>query len=65
MNIKTEFFEEYMIFVDVTKKQNKYFKTIMFSIAIIITLFFFFYLNIIQSSICTILIMNKLLFVFE
>ena len=34
MNIKTNLREEYINFVDNTKKQNKYFKTIVFLIAI-------------------------------
>ena len=42
MNIKTNLLEEYVNFVDNTKKQNKYFKIIMFLIVIII--FFCFYL---------------------
>ena len=48
MNIKTNLLEEYVNFVDSTKKQNKYFKFINFLIAIITV---FFYLNINQNSI--------------
>ena len=42
MNIKTNLLEEYVNFVDTTKKQNKYFKIIMFLIVIIVFLFFSF-----------------------
>ena len=31
MNIKTNLLEEYVNFVDVTKKQNKYFKIVFFN----------------------------------
>ena len=41
MNIKTNLLEEYVNFVDTTKKQNKYFKIIMFLIVIIVFLFLF------------------------
>ena len=44
MNIKTNLLEEYVNFVDITKKQNRYFKIILFLIAIIIFLFLFFVL---------------------
>ena len=44
MNIKTNLLEEYVNFVDVTKKQNKYFKTILFVIVIIMCLLLFFVL---------------------
>ena len=44
MNIKTSSLEEYVNFVDTTKKQNKYFKIFIFLIAIIISLFLFFLL---------------------
>ena len=37
MNIKTNLLEEYVDFVDTTKKQNTYFKKIILSIAIIIS----------------------------
>ena len=40
MNIKTNLLEEYVNFVDNTKKQNKYFKTKIFLIAMIMILFF-------------------------
>ena len=47
MNIKTNLLEEYVNFVDVTKKRNTYFKIIIFLVAIIIAFFsFLFYLNI-------------------
>ena len=39
MNIKTNLLEEYINFVDNTKKQNKYFKLFLFLIAIIVFLF--------------------------
>ena len=42
MNMKTKLLEEYVNFVDNTKKQNKYFKIIL--IVIIIFLFLFFLL---------------------
>ena len=44
MNIKTNILEEYVSFVDSTKKQNKYFEMIMFFITIILSLFIFFLL---------------------
>ena len=43
MNIKTNLLEEYVNFVDNTKKQNKYFKIIIL-IAVILCLFLFFVL---------------------
>ena len=46
MNIKTNLLEEYVNFVDNTKKQNKYFKIIMFLIVII--MFFVFIYTIIR-----------------
>ena len=39
MNIKTNLLEEYVNFVDHTKKQNKYFKLFLFLIVIIVFLF--------------------------
>ena len=58
MDIKTILLEEYVNFVDNTKKQNKYFKLILFLIVIIIFLFLFFvFLYIIKNythiKICT------------
>ena len=44
MNIKTNLLEEYVTFVDNTKKQNNYFKIFSFLIAIIMFLFLFFLL---------------------
>ena len=44
MNIKTNLLEEYVNFVDNTKKQNNYFKIFLFVIAIIMFLFSFFVL---------------------
>ena len=41
-NIKTNLIEENVNFVDVTKKQNRKFKIIMFSVAVNIVLFLFF-----------------------
>ena len=47
MNIKTKLPEEYVNYVDTTKKQNNFFQIIIFLIANIISLFLiFFYLNI-------------------
>ena len=39
MDFKTNLVEEYVKFVDNTKKQNKYFKILLFLIAIIVFLF--------------------------
>ena len=44
MNIKTNLLEEYVNFVDNTKKQNKYFKIFTTLIVIIMYLFLFFVL---------------------
>ena len=44
MNIKTTLLEEYVIFVDTTKKQNKYIKIGIILLAIIMFLFLFFLL---------------------
>ena len=44
MNLKTNLLEEYLNFVDTTIKQNKYFKRIIFFIAIIVSLLLFFLL---------------------
>ena len=44
MNIKTKLLEEYINFVDNTKKQNKYFKIFLFLIVIIMFLFLCFVL---------------------
>ena len=44
MNIKTNLLEEYVNFVDNTKKQNKYFKVSIILIVIIMVLFLFFVL---------------------
>ena len=41
MNIKTNLPEEYVNFVDTTKKQNEYFKIITF-LSVIIVFFFWF-----------------------
>ena len=41
MDIKTNILEDYVNFVDTTKKQNKYFKIILSLIVIVITLFVF------------------------
>ena len=43
-DIKTKLLEEYLKFVDNTKKQNKFFKIFLFLIAIIMFLFLFFVL---------------------
>ena len=50
MNIITKLLEDYVNFVDMTKKQNKYFKTLIFLIAIITVFGLFFLLNVSQSS---------------
>ena len=44
MNIKTNLLEEYVNFVDNTKKQNKYFKMLIILFVIILCLFLFFVL---------------------
>ena len=44
MNIKTNLIEEYVNFVDITKKQNRYFKLSINLIVIFIFLFLFFLL---------------------
>ena len=44
MNFKTNLLEEYVNFVDTTKKQNKYFKIGIILLAMILFLFLFFLL---------------------
>ena len=44
MNIKTNLLEEYVNFVDNTKKQNKYFKLIITLFVVILCLILFFVL---------------------
>ena len=44
MNIKTNLLEDYVNFVDNTKKQNKYFKIFLFLFVTIMFLFLFFLL---------------------
>ena len=44
MNIKTNLLEEYVNFVDNTKKQNKYFKVILILFVVFLCLFLFFVL---------------------
>ena len=44
MNIKTNLLEEYINFVDIIKKQSRYFKNFIILIVIIIFLFLFFLL---------------------
>ena len=51
MKIKTTLLEEYVNFVDNTKKQNKYFKTFLFLIVIIMFLFLCFVLFQYRSNI--------------
>ena len=41
MNIKTNLLEEYVTFVDNTKKQNKYFKIIIILLVVILCFFLF------------------------
>ena len=50
MNIKTNLLEEYVNFVDNTKKQNKHFKLFSFLIVIIMFLFLCFVLFKYKSS---------------
>ena len=45
MNIKTNLLEEYVNFVDNTKKQNKYFKIFIILIVTIMFVFLFFVLS--------------------
>ena len=45
MNIKTNVLEDYVIFVDTTKKRNKYSKIFIILIAIVMFLFWIFLLN--------------------
>ena len=45
MNIKTNLLEEYVNFVDNTKKQNKYLKILIILFVVILYLFFFVLLN--------------------
>ena len=44
MNIKTNLLEEYVKFVDITKKQNRYFKIFIILIVVIMFLFLCFVL---------------------
>ena len=44
MNIKTNLLEEYVNFVDITKKQNKYFKVFVILFVVIFCLILFFVL---------------------
>ena len=44
MNIKTKLLDVYVKFVDTTKKQNKYLKTIIILFVVIVSLFLFFVL---------------------
>ena len=50
MNVKTKFLEEYVNFVDSTKKQNKYFQVIINLFVIILCFFLFFVLFIYKSK---------------
>ena len=45
MNIKTILVEEYVNFVDKTKKQNKYFEILIILFVVTLCLFLFYYLN--------------------
>ena len=49
MNIKTELLEDYVNFVETTKKQNKKF---ILTLILFVVLIILFYLKITQSSIC-------------
>ena len=42
MNSKTNLLEEYVNFLDLTKKQNRYFKIIIILFVVILCLFFLF-----------------------
>ena len=44
MNIKTNLLEEYVNFVDITKKQNKYFKVFIILFVVVLCLIVFFVL---------------------
>ena len=44
MNIKTNLLEEYVNFVDITKKQNKYFKVFIILFLVVLCLIIFFVL---------------------
>ena len=44
MNIKTKVLEKNVNFVDITKKQNKYFKVFLFLIVFVIIILFLFYI---------------------
>ena len=44
MNIKTNLLEEYVNFVDITKKQSKYFKIILILFVVFLCLILFFVL---------------------
>ena len=51
MNLKTNLLEEYIIFVDTTKKQNAYLTRITILFVVILSLFLiFFYLNILMNN---------------
>ena len=43
IHIETKLLEDYVNFVESTKKQNKYFKTIIILFVVIISLFLFFF----------------------
>ena len=58
MTNKTNLLEDYANFVDSTKKQNTYLTRIIFFYGYYIFVFIFCFSNIIQSSICTIIIKN-------
>ena len=50
VNIKTILLEEYVNFVDNTKKQNNYFKVFLFLVTIIMFLFLFFFISIFKMD---------------
>ena len=52
MNIKTNLIEEYVNFVDTTKKQNRYFERISILFVVILSLFLIFLLFIFNSNYC-------------
>ena len=50
MKIKTNLLDDYVNFVDNTKKQNKYFKIFIFLIAVVTILFLFFVILTLNSN---------------
>ena len=63
MNIKTKLLEEYVNFVDSTKKQNKYFKIEIILLVVFYLCYFLLSLKTKQSSISSVILIFILLFV--